>query len=401
MSQDDSKADKKSAPSDHAIPVALITTVGTIVAALIAGGAVFLSRGGSTATNPAAEVTATSVSASRSPSSSPSSSPRAIAIPTAPYRVFTNPNSVDVSAVAISSDDKSLAASDVNGSAFIWNIATDGPVTSLHSPNGQAVWDVAFNPAGTTVADSTSNKSYVKGSVYLWDVASPATPIATFLDPQGAGVATIAFSQDGKLLAAADGNGTVYLLDEATLKMTRKLQATAPGSGYAIDGLAFSRDGSELAGADSNGSVYVWNVAAGSLVSGPLHAPSNQDAKGIAFSPDAAMVAVADTNGSAYLWDLATRSVVRTFHDPANLEVAGVAFTPDGSDLVTTSESGKYNHDSAVRVWNVATGALIHSFYDPNSYGSTRLALSHDGRILAVADDNAHAYLWSLSWLQG
>jgi WD40 repeat protein len=397
MPQDDSNTDKKSASSDHAISVALITTVGTIVAALIAGGAVLLSRGGGSATSPAAEITSTSVSAS----ASPLLSPHAIAIPADPYRVFTNPNSVDVSAVAISSDDKSLAASDVNGSAFIWNITTRSPIASLHSPNGQAVWDVAFSPAGATVADSTSNKSYAKGSVYLWDVASPARPIATFLDPQGAGVATIAFSGSGKLLAAADGNGTVYLLDAATLKMTRKLQATAPGSGYAIDGLAFSRDGSELAGADNNGYVYVWNVATGGLVSSPLSHPGNQDAKGIAFSPDSAMVAVADTNGSAYLWNLATKSVVQTFRDPAHLEVVGVAFTPDGRDLVTTSESGKDNHDSAVRVWNVTTGALIHSFRDPDSYGSTRLSLSQDGRILAVADGNAHAYLWNLSWLQG
>lgn len=47
----------------------------------------------------------------------------------------------------------------------------------------------------------------------------------------------------------------------------------------------------------------------------------------------------------------------------------------------------------------MTTGALIHPCYDPGSYGSTRLALSKDGRILAVADDNAHAYLWSLGSL--
>lgn len=76
-----------------------------------------------------------------------------------------------------------------------------------------------------------------------------------------------------------------------------------------------------------------------------------------------------------------------------------MAFTPDGRYLITTSESGKYNHAAAIRVWNAATGALIHSFHDPGSYGSTRLALSHDGSILAVADDDARAYLWSLEWL--
>ena len=395
MSQNSSNTDKKSAQPDRTISAALITAAATIVAALIAGAVVLFSRGGGSDTNPAAKVT----HAAASTSTSPSPPTQAAGIPATPYRVFTNPKSVDVSAVAFSPDGSSLAASDVNGGAFIWNIASSTFITGLYSPNRQSVWDVAFNPSGTTVADCTSNKNYVKGSVYLWDVASPARPIGAFTDPQGAGVGTIAFSPDGKLLAAADNNGTVYLLNAATLKVARKFQATAPGSGYGVDGLAFSRDGSELAGAANNGSIYVWNVATGILVSGPLYDPSGKDATGIAFSPDAAMVAVSDTNGNAYLWNLATSRVVRAFRDPANLEVEGAAFTPDGSVLVTTSESGKYNHDSAIRVWNVTTGALIHSFYDPGSYGSTRLALSKNGRILAVADGNAHAYLWSLGWL--
>jgi WD40 repeat protein len=395
MPQNSPNTDKKPTQSDRTIPAALITAAATIVAALIAGSIVLLTRGGGSDTNQAPKVTPTAVSAS----TSPSPSALAAAIPAAPYRVFTNPKSVDVSAVTFSPDGASLAASDVNGGAFIWNITSGSLITGLYSPNRQSVWDVAFNPNGMTVADCTSNKNYVKGSVYLWNIASPARPVAAFTDPQGAGVGTIAFSPDGKLLAASDNNGTVYLLNAATLTVAGKLQSTAPGSGYGIDGLAFSRDGSELAGANNNGSVYVWNLAEGSLVSGPLYDPGGKDATGITFSPDAAMVAVADTNGNAYLWNLATGRVVRAFRDPANLEVEGVAFTPDGSVLVTTSESGEYNHDSAIRVWNVATGALIHSFHDPGSYGSTRLALSKDGRILAVADDNAHAYLWNLGWL--
>lgn len=113
------------------------------------------------------------------------------------------------------------------------------------------------------------------------------------------------------------------------------------------------------------------------------------------------MIAVTDTDGNAYLWNMPQRKVVRTFHDPASLEVVGVAFTPDGKYLISTSESGKYNHTSAIRVWNAATSKLIHSFHDPGSYGSTRLALSKDGNILTVADDDASAYLWNLAWLHG
>jgi WD40 repeat protein len=341
------------------------------------------------------------------PRTSPVSSASTAATPairSVSYRAFTDPDSVNDTAVALSSDGKSLAISDASGGAFLWDIATGGFVAGLYNPNRQAAWDVAFSPTGTTVADctSTSGKTYVDGSVYLWSVTSTAKPVATFRDPQGAGMGTLAFSPDGKLLAAADNNGSVYLLNASTLTVVRRLQATAPGAGYGIAGLAFSPDGGELAGASNNGSVYAWNTATGALVSGPLYDPSNRDAQGIAFMPgsaDDATVAVADTNGSAYLWNLATKQVIRSFPDPAGLQVEGVAFTPDGSALITTSQSGKYNHDAAIRVWNVATGALIYTFHDPDSYGSERLALSRDGRLLAVADDNAHAYLWTLDWL--
>jgi hypothetical protein len=343
-----------------------------------------------------------------SPASSASTA-AAPAIRSVSYRPFTDPRKVNDTAVALSPDGKFLAISDANGGAFLWDIATGGFVAGLYDPNRQAAWDVAFSPNGATVADCTStssNNRYVDGSTYLWSVASPAKPMATFRDPRGAGMGTLAFSPDGKLLAAADNNGSVYLLDAVTLKVIRRLQANAPGSGYGIAGLAFSPDGSELAGASNNGSVYAWNTATGALVSGPLNDPGNSntsDAQGIAFMPgsaDDATVAVADTNGSAYLWDLATKRVVKNFPDPAGLQVEGVAFTPDGSALITTSQSGKYNHDAAIRVWNVATGALIYTFHDPDSYGSERLALSRDGRVLAVADDNAHAYLWTLGWLR-
>ena len=39
--------------------------------------------------------------------------------PAAPYRVFSDPNTVNVSAVAFSPDSKTLAAADVNGGAFL------------------------------------------------------------------------------------------------------------------------------------------------------------------------------------------------------------------------------------------------------------------------------------------
>ena len=71
----------------------------------------------------------------------------------------------------------------------------------------------------------------------------------------------VAFSPDGKLLASADGDGTVRFWNPATSQpVGAPLQATNP-NGY-VSGLAFSPDGKVLVSADSDGTVKFWEVAA-------------------------------------------------------------------------------------------------------------------------------------------
>src|SRR5579862_9866152 len=72
------------------------------------------------------------------------------------------------------------------------------------SPN-QYLNSVAFSPDGTLVAAADGN-----GHAYLWDVATHAL-VGTFKDPTGAQVDGVAFSPDGQALAIADLNGAVYV----------------------------------------------------------------------------------------------------------------------------------------------------------------------------------------------
>ena len=67
----------------------------------------------------------------------------------------------------------------------------------------------------------------------------------------------MAFSPDGRTLAAGDGNGRTYLWNIATGKPIATL--TDPGS-LAINSVAFSPDGKTLATGDESGSVNLWQL---------------------------------------------------------------------------------------------------------------------------------------------
>ncbi len=76
---------------------------------------------------------------------------------------------------------------------------------ALTDPTGRTVNSVAFSPDGTTLAVADQN-----GSTYLWDVATGKIT-ATLTDPVSQGVISVAFSPGGTTLAAGDQNGNVYL----------------------------------------------------------------------------------------------------------------------------------------------------------------------------------------------
>jgi len=78
------------------------------------------------------------------------------------------------------------------------------------------VYSVAFSHDGRALAAGNTD-----GSVWLWNLTSPATPhlIATLTGPTGH-VYSVAFSPSGRKVAAADSAGLVWLWD------TRASEAT-------------------------------------------------------------------------------------------------------------------------------------------------------------------------------
>jgi WD40 repeat protein len=136
----------------------------------------------------------------------------------------------------------------------------------------------------------------------VWDVATGKRLRVWDLEPQ-AQFTAVAFSPDGLRIAvgqASPGRETITIHDAATGKILHKL--VAPGGG--AWGLAFSADGRALAAGEWKGAVCVWDAATGRLRrrftghTGPVSA--------LAFSPDGRLLVSGCDGGDPTLlvWDL-------------------------------------------------------------------------------------------------
>jgi hypothetical protein len=164
----------------------------------------------------------------------------------------------------------------------------------------------------------------------------------------------LAFSRDGRLLASLDievvmkgvGQGReapyayqkVRLADSTTGRVLRAFGKRARED----TALAFSPDGRCLAARDRDG-VVLWEVASGKVRRGVKGVPDGVPA--LAFSPDGRALAVAEGT-AVHVLDADTGKLLGKLegHEGA---VASLVFTPDGKRLISGSA------DTTALVWNV------------------------------------------------
>ncbi|MDE0297384.1 MAG: dockerin type I domain-containing protein [Candidatus Poribacteria bacterium] len=218
-------------------------------------------------------------------------------------------------------------------------------------------------------------------AVSLWELCANSYanfPSETLL-PHESSAFELAFSTDGKWLAADGNDHKIYIWD---VSAASKVHTLAGHEGH-ITGLAF-RSNDELISASVDGTVRLWNVTEEREIR-RFRAGLDQ-VTSIALSPDEQQVVFGVTDGTLRLWQIDSGLLRRVFRGHVDV-VLSVDFSSDGEQIVSGSD------DNTVRLWDVSTGTLIETFVG-HVERVWSVAMHPDGELIASGSWDGTVRLW-------
>nr|WP_281720304.1 hypothetical protein [Nitrosomonas nitrosa] len=285
--------------------------------------------------------------------------------------------------VTFSTDDRYVVTTNQEGVLLVFDTSSCS-IQSLivPSPIHDNSWErhmltgLAWRPGQQELATAMRD-----GTVRLWsidqrsgDVHEKGIYAVTSSIKNGhSGLRTVAFSQDGSLLAAAGHGPEVYVW---------KTEKEGPpihvlnGQAGTINMVAFGRDSSVLLSAGDDGMIRFYDLKQEMEVrtiktQGPI--------LNALVSPDLRYIAVTSLpNEEATLFDFETGGEVRRLPNAPGTFVWALAFSPDNRILAT----GLRGEKSQIRLFRLDQGRELWDTVIPSGDWTFSLAFSHSGKYL-------------------
>lgn len=203
---------------------------------------------------------------------------------------------VDQPSMAFSSDGRILATSENHADAQLWNTTTGKLLSTLGATKDSvSVISMAFSPDGTTLVTG-----HYDGTLEFWDVD---TGVLRDTYHVGDPIDSLAFSPNGGILAVGDNEGIERLYAPASMRLlVPALPVGDDGTfGYqheekGVAAVAFSADGGLMAIAENDGTLRFWKTATGTPI-GAVITPASGVVDALAFSENGTTLFTAGSHG--------------------------------------------------------------------------------------------------------
>jgi WD40 repeat protein len=242
-----------------------------------------------------------------------------------------------------------------------------GTVRFRHSSPVQAL---AYSPDGKILAAGGSHDP-----VRLWDAHSGEE----LRQLPALWVSALAFSSDGQLLATGGAFKTIHVWH---VQQQRKV-ANLHGHTGTIRALAFAPDGKTLVSASQDGTVRIWNVQEQNEI-GQLQGHQDE-VWSLAISPDGQIAATGSKDYHIRFFQLNSRELSRTA--TAFGGVTGLVFAPDGKTVLSASDDGM------IRTWNPQPNQDEGNWVGHKQI-ITALLLDRDGKTLISRGYDGEVKVW-------
>ena len=244
---------------------------------------------------------------------------------------------------------------------------------------GEAIQEAMFSPHGKLAALVLET-----GNVVIQDLSLKNGYLAEHEVRDSDFTKALAFSFDESMLAYGSLGGTVKIWDIPREEVFRTLQIPESASNDRMRGrvmvmaVAFSSDGKMLAAGSDDQTIRIWDTAMG----GTAHVLTGHfgSVKALAFAPSGKIIASGSGDQTVRIWNLSTgnTSVQCEWYEGWDDPITTVAFSPDGKMMA----SGSSRREGNMRLWDAATGALL--CFWPKQGLTRRLPFSSDGSYLCT-----------------
>jgi WD40 repeat protein len=290
----------------------------------------------------------------------------------------------DLLCVALSKDEKTLAAGFEDGTVVVWDVAS-GKQTVLQE-HQLPVRSLAFTPDGETLL--TGGGDFLKrdrGEGKIWDLASGK--VRRNFPGAGGAIFAVAVSPDGQTMAVG-GTTAVRICDYPAAMKKLLVPEEVRGD---IFSLAFSPDGQTIAAAGSSGVVYLWDWEPRRHGDTVVMNGHRDKIDSICFHPAGRKLATGSRDGTVKVWNLDTGEPRTVYEAPRKVWVRSVAFSGDG-DVLAVGTS-----DHRVMLCDPTGVQKPFSLRDSDKEFGGEVAFAPGGKLLVTRNMKGVVQLWELS----